>query len=106
MEIKRRQRPNAIATLVQSRVQRRHIAVLLISTAVLAAALVGAYAERTWGLTHQLRLITALPHTGLTWLVAHLRARPERLIIDINQTDFQQLAYQRDVALAHGILIT
>ena len=54
------------------------------------------------GMPHILSIIYESPLN----YISGLTSKPERIVIDIKNNDFQKLAYKREIALADGILIT
>ena len=112
--VARRPRASALAPLLRRTWLRR------LSAAAGIVALVGA--ATLWGLYEGMMLYHNRVATGLAdllddvvasrlsivpnWIEGWLRSDAKRLVLDIKHENFQKLAYQRELALERGVLIS
>lgn len=99
-----------IASWLLARHQIRRLQVLLLGIMlILATVLVSLYfgmvLHRT-GRAHVLNEIVRSRRSVIPNYIGGLRANPERIAIHIGHTNFNKLAYKREVALVKGVLVS
>lgn len=105
MKLKRAEEKSLMLDLAAKAYQKRKFSILAFTLYTFLVFAAGIYLHKLGFFSNYLTPFLEKNVSVIPKIIDGAFARPERIIIDIKHTDFQKLAYQRELALHSGVLI-